>query len=210
MARKPADDALLAAAVGGDRLALNDLLLLHFDRLHQFIERRLPARLNGQVSADDAVQETLVRAIRGFSRFQPGGRDSFAAWLETIARHTIDSLALAYDAQKRGGEFRRLTQINRASASSLADVVALLSDDGRTASSRAAAKEAIQAVQVGIAGLPDEQQQAVRLRYLEGQSVAETAEALGRSPAAVRGLLYRAKTRLRDGLGRSSRWFRRK
>jgi RNA polymerase sigma-70 factor (ECF subfamily) len=95
-------------------------------------------------------------------------------------------------------------------ASSLADLVDLLCDDTSTASAKAAEKEAIQAVQVGIACLPDEQQQAVRLRYLQGQSLAETANSLGRSPAAVRGLLYRAKLRLRDALGRSSRWFSRK
>ena len=62
-------------------------------------------------------------------------------------------------------------------------------------------------MQVGLASLPQSQQDAVRLRHLDGKSVAETAAALGRPPGAVRGLLQRARKSLRDALGRSSRWF---
>jgi RNA polymerase sigma-70 factor (ECF subfamily) len=210
MTLKPANDELISAAAGGDRLALNDLLLLHFDSLHEFIQRRLPARLNGVLSVDDAVQETLVRAIRGIRRFELREGHTFEAWLMTVARHTVESLIVAADAQKRGGTFRRQLRGVEAPTSSLADLIDLLTDDSSTASAAAARKEAGRAVQVGIACLPDEQQEAVRLRYLQGQSVAATADALGRSPAAVRGLLHRARTRLRDALGHSSRWFSRK
>jgi RNA polymerase sigma-70 factor (ECF subfamily) len=210
MATELADDELLAAAVAGDRVALNDLLLLHFDGLHRFIERRLPKGLDGVVSADDLLQETLMRAIRGIATFEPRVGATFEGWLKTIATHTFESLAVAGAAKKRGGQFRRQTRNLEPRASSLVELVELLSDDARTASSKATTKEAIQAVQVGIACLPEEQQQAVRLRYLQGESLSNTADALGRSPAAVRGLLYRAKLQLRDALGRSSRWFSRR
>jgi RNA polymerase sigma-70 factor (ECF subfamily) len=210
MARTRIADGLIAAAVSGDRAALNELLLLHFDRLHLYIARRLPARLDGVLGADDVLQETLVRVIRGIASFEPQDDSSFDRWLETIARHTIESLEVAATAQKRGGKHHRRVHRAAAPASSIADLVDLLSDKSSTVSDRTAKKEAIQAVQVGIACLPDEQQQAVRLRYLRGQSVGETADALGRSPAAVRGLLYRAKVQLREALGRSSRWFSRK
>jgi RNA polymerase sigma-70 factor (ECF subfamily) len=210
MTQRPSDDELLSAAIGGDRMALNDLLLAHFDRLHEFIERQLRSRPRGVLSVDDAVQETLVRAIRDVGRFQARDGHTFEAWLMTIARHTIESLIVASAAQKRGGKFHRLTHSVPATTSSLANLVDLLSDDSSTASATAAKNEACQALQVGIACLPDEQQQAVRLRYLQGQSVAEAADALGRSPAAVRALLVRARTRLRATLGHSSRWFSRK
>jgi RNA polymerase sigma-70 factor (ECF subfamily) len=209
-ARKPADDGLIAAAISGDRVALNDLLLSHFDRLHVLIERRLPARLKEALTVDDVVQETLVRAIRGIAHFEPRGDQSFSAWLDTLARHTMDALSIAHAAKKRGGQFRRRTGAVQNSSDTLADLLEVLTDDEETASTATAAKEAIRAVQVGIACLPQEQQQAVRLRYIQGQSVDETADALGRSPAAIRGLLYRAKRRLRTLLGRSSRWFSRK
>ena len=44
MATEPADDALLATAVAGDRTALERLLLLHCERLSRRIAAALPTR----------------------------------------------------------------------------------------------------------------------------------------------------------------------
>ena len=208
MAHQPAESALIAAAVAGDRVALNDLLLRHFDRLQQYVSRRVPVPLSGVISADDVLQETFVRAIRGISGFQARDGSSFGGWLETIADRAVQHAVAEMTAKKRGAGFRR-QQVGAAN-SSLVDLVELLVEGDGTPSAAAARHEALQAVQVGIAGLPDDQRQAVRLRYLQGHTIEQTGDELGRSPAAVRGLLHRAKTRLRDALGRSSRWFSRK
>jgi DNA-directed RNA polymerase specialized sigma24 family protein len=65
----------------------------------------------------------------------------------------------------------------------------------------------VQAVHVGLASLPDDQREAVRRRFVERQDYAAAAEAMGRSPEAVRSLVKRAKQSLRGFMGRSSRWF---
>ena len=49
-----------------------------------------------------------------------------------------------------------------------------------------------------LAGLPDDQRLAVELRHLEGLAVAEVARRMGRSTAAVAGLLHRGLKRSRD------------
>jgi RNA polymerase sigma-70 factor (ECF subfamily) len=54
--------------------------------------------------------------------------------------------------------------------------------------------------------LPDDQRDAIRIRYLEGKSIDETAAELGRTTAAVNGLVRRAKGALRSALECSSRW----
>ena len=54
--------------------------------------------------------------------------------------------------------------------------------------------------------LPDEQRLAICLHVLEGRSLEETAAIIGRTPGAVRALIYRAKQQLREGLGRASAW----
>ena len=46
--------------------------------------------------------------------------------------------------------------------------------------------------------LPESQREAIRLRYLEGRSLKELAESLGRSETAVAGLLKRGLRNLRD------------
>ena len=58
----------------------------------------------------------------------------------------------------------------------------------------------------GLQRLPSDQRQAVRLRYLSGKSLEETAVAMGRTPNAVRSLVHRAKQRLHHALRRSSLW----
>jgi RNA polymerase sigma factor (sigma-70 family) len=86
------------------------------------------------------------------------------------------------------------------------DLVELLSDRQHTPSRSAARREAVRAVQVGIAALPEDQREAVRQHLLEGKSLAETGSAMGRSPGAVSALIHRAKKQLREALGRASTW----
>jgi RNA polymerase sigma factor (sigma-70 family) len=102
---------------------------------------------------------------------------------------------------------RRRMQPPSVRSSSLIELVNTISDSCDRPSGQAAKREAVLAVQVGLANLPQSQQDAVRLRHLEGNSVAETAAAMGRPPAAVRGLLQRARKSLRQSLRTSSRWF---
>ncbi len=58
--------------------------------------------------------------------------------------------------------------------------------------------------------LPDDQREAIRLRYLSGRSLEETAAAMQRSPGAVRGLVQRAKQALRGAMVRSTLWLSKK
>lgn len=48
-----------------------------------------------------------------------------------------------------------------------------------------------------LAALPSAQYEAIVLHYWQGCSLAETAQQLGRSPAAVAGLLHRGLKTLR-------------
>src|SRR4051812_33792978 len=84
---------LLDAARGGDEGAFGRLVEPHRRELHAHCYRML-----GSVhDAEDALQETLVRAWRGLPRFE--GRSSLRSWLYTIA--TNSSLSLIEKRPKR-------------------------------------------------------------------------------------------------------------
>lgn len=81
------DAALVAAAQGGDRFALDQLLRRHYDRIHA-VCRRIAGTSR---DADDACQEALIKIVRNLPRFD--GRSSFGTWAYRIATNaSLDEL----------------------------------------------------------------------------------------------------------------------
>ena len=58
-----AETELIEQARRGDRSALERLLIDHAGQLRIHLQRGLPTRVNGLISIDDVVQETLTRAF---------------------------------------------------------------------------------------------------------------------------------------------------
>jgi RNA polymerase sigma-70 factor (ECF subfamily) len=133
----------------------------------------------------------------------------FEGWLATIAgRQTLN----AVDRLRR---HHRVVAVqgavpSTAVRSSWLNLAERFAASSETPSARVAGDEAVQAMQVAVATLPEAQRAAVMLHHLEGKSVDSTAAQLGRSSGAVRGLLQRARHSLRDMMGNSSRWFHKK
>ncbi len=204
------EDELIARATSGDRMALEQLLLDHYARLRDHVAPKIPASQQSVVDVDDIIQQTFLQAFRDIGRFAPRAEGSFTSWLMTIAENRLLDALRAQKRLKRGGQHRQARRADGDRVSSLSDLVELLSDRGDTPSQVVAGREAARAIRVGLAGLPDDQREAVSLRYLDGRSVQQVADDMDRSPDAVRGLVHRAKRALRDTLGRSSRWFSKK
>jgi len=81
------DAALVAAAQGGDRFAVDQLLRRHYDRIHA-VCRRIAGSTR---DADDACQEALIKIVRSLPRFD--GRSSFGTWAYRIATNaSLDEL----------------------------------------------------------------------------------------------------------------------
>lgn len=197
----------LARAVAGDVGALERLLVLHYDRLAAALAPKLPNELRGLVNADDVLQEAFVVAFREFPGFEPRGPGAFEAWLLAIAQHRLLDIVKAQRAAKRGGGRAALPAHAGSPGDSLVGLLELLEVHERTPSRSVAGREAIRAVQVAMAGLKAEYREALRLRYVEGLRVAETAQRMGRTDRAVHMLCHRALQSLREALGRSSQYF---
>ncbi len=96
-------------------------------------------------------------------------------------------------AKKRGGEFKRIEQRSLNREDSFIELVQQLSTGSVTPGSRVARREAVRALEIQLASLPNEYRQVIMLRDIEGLSRVEAARRMGRSEDEVRGLLYRAR-----------------
>jgi RNA polymerase sigma-70 factor (ECF subfamily) len=198
---------LVRAAIAGDRLALERLLLAHYDDLAQRVASRLPARLQATQSVEDILQVTFAQAFRDISRFEQRDDATFGNWLARIAENRLLDSIKQHDAHKHGGDLHRVAESARDESRvlSLWDWIAA---DDTSPSSIVARDEALQALNVALATLSPDQRDAIRLRMLEGKSLEETATAMGKTPDAVRGLVHRGKQQLQGAMGRASQWLR--
>jgi RNA polymerase sigma-70 factor (ECF subfamily) len=205
----PLEPDLVAEAVAGDRAALERLLLAHYDTLERRIASKLPARLQSTQAVEDILQLTFLHVFRDIGRFEQRSGATFGDWLARIADNRLYDAIKQHDRQKHGGEMRRLEDGKDSDSRilSLWDWIAL---DEPSPGSIVARGEALQALQIALASLADDQRMAIQLRMLDEKSLEDTAAALGKSPDAVRGLVHRGKRELADAMGRASLWLKSK
>ena len=178
----PADDAqLVISAQAGDRLALERLLRLHYDRVHAVCRRIVGTSHD----ADDAAQEAMIRIVKGLRSFD--GRSSFGTWVHRIASNTaLDEL------RKR----RRRPMLH------------VVGDDGevpevvdRLAERRVDSVADRLSIDDAIASLPDDFRAAVVLRDVADLDYSEIAEVLGVPIGTVKSRIARGRALLADHLG---------
>jgi len=156
--------------------------------------------------AEDLVQETYLRAWRGFDSFE--GRGSVKAWLYQIATR------VCLDASAKGKKHKRLLpEGNFPPASEIpsgqppADVIWLepypdseldqIADETPNAEARYEQKEAVRlAFVAALQHLPPRQRAVLLLIDVLGWSSAETASLIGGSTASVNSALQRARATL--------------
>lgn len=148
----------------------------HFAQLYNFA-----CWLTGdRVAAEDLVQETMMKALRGFSSYQQGS--NFRAWMYRILRNTY------------------LT-----SRSGLRAVVSLDSDDAppepctdETPESALLARYEELAIQSALELLPVHFREIILLCDMEEMTYQEISQALGISAGTVMSRLSRARRAMRE------------
>jgi RNA polymerase sigma-70 factor, ECF subfamily len=177
-----AHQQLLAAATGGDDVALADLVRAYHDRVYRF---GLRVCRDGY-DADDAVQEAFIELAKRPDVARDAG---VLFWLLAVVRRACLRLLRPFArARKNLGE--RLPE----DAGALVDEL-----DPQTALER---WQLVQAVHTGIAALERPYREVLILRDLEGLSGDETCAALGLELSAMKTRLHRARAQLRATLGR--------
>ncbi|HVP10361.1 MAG TPA: sigma-70 family RNA polymerase sigma factor [Phycisphaerae bacterium] len=197
------DDNLLNLACDGDRDALGRLLEEHTPPLRARLAGRIPVRWQAVLSAEDVLQQTFTDAFLQIDRLVSRSEHSFAAWLHSIADHNLASALSMLEAEKRGGNRRKIELPRR--DDSLAELYDLVAVSQSTPSRHAARDEACRAVERAIEQLPDDYRCVVQMFDLEQQPATEVAAAVGRSPGAMYMIRARAHRWLGELLGNPSR-----
>jgi RNA polymerase sigma-70 factor, ECF subfamily len=143
--------------------------------------------------AEDLAQEVFLRIYRARKGYRP--RAKFSTWLFTIA----NNLALNYLRGKGRNPTVSLGTEDTGSQAIRPSDAKVLSRDG-TPSAQIRQVELSDLVREALDGLGEDQKVAVLLNKFEEMSYAEIAEVMGRSEAAVKSLLARARTNLREQL----------
>jgi RNA polymerase sigma-70 factor (ECF subfamily) len=157
---------------------------------------QLDPRLRAKLDPSDVVQQTLLEAYQALDQFQGGDEAALAAWLRQILTHNLADALRRYGTGARDVDLER--SLEAALDESSARLEAWLAVEDSGPGRRAQRQERLLGLAQALARLPEDQRQAVDLKHLRGYTVAEVAREMGRSGAAVAGLLRRGLKRLRE------------
>jgi RNA polymerase sigma-70 factor (ECF subfamily) len=172
MGTQPSDEARLVADLrAGRREAFDQMVGLHYDRLH-----RLACTLIGSGGdAADLVQETFLAAMKSAPNFR--GDSRLTTWLIAILRNQ-------YTLHLRGRRKWRHAALDAAGAL-------------RAPEPSPAVRPEVVAILERVGKLPEELRTALVLFYLEGMRYQEIADAMECPVGTIRSRLFEARERLK-------------
>ncbi|MCX4669470.1 sigma-70 family RNA polymerase sigma factor [Streptomyces sp. NBC_01381] len=161
--------------------------------------------LGSSFEAEDAVQDTMVRAWRSFEKFE--GRSSIRSWLYRIATNVCLDMLNAGNRRARPMDLTAAAPLAQAALTPRPDNVWLEPmPDARVLPSvsdpaeAAVAKESVRlAFVAALQQLPPKQRAVLILREVLAWKASEAAELLDTSVASVNSALQRARATLAEG-----------
>jgi len=173
------DDELVERTLAGDVRSYEELVR----RYERLVWRVLYPYSRREISAEDLVQETFLRAYDRLESFNPEYR--FKTWLLAIANNLgVDTL------RRRKDVVEFVPEVHSAPEAAGPEDEAVEADLSRS-------------IQRMVVDLPESYSVPLLLRYAEGLSYAEISEVLGISVPAVKSRLFRARNMLASKLEES-------
>lgn len=172
-------DLIERAQSTGDPAAFDGLYLLFADRIFRYLLARL-----GRVDvAEEIVAQVFLHLIEKIDRYQVAPKDNatiFPAWLYRLAHNKmIDALR----------KMQRRTHIGIDEAEEMAEPTSLLD----MVEDQIDFEQLLHTLNL----LNEQQRQVLLLRFIEGLSIAETAQILQKSEGAIKALQHRSLENLR-------------
>jgi RNA polymerase sigma-70 factor (ECF subfamily) len=178
------DFTLMERIGAGDHQAFRELVERHQNAVIGTV-----AKMLGNASeSEDIAQQVFLRIWRNAKRYRPDAK--FTTYLFTITRN------LVFNESRRKSRKKEVSSDEREENSNCP----VEASPDRQPDAELLQAELQQAVDAAIASLPETQRMAVVLRRYEQLSYEEIAETLELSVSAVKSLLFRARTTLRESL----------
>ncbi len=174
----PEDARDAGAARAGDGEAFARLYTRHAPVVLALCRQGLP-----QAEAEDACQETFLRAYRKLDQLRSDG--DLRPWLYTIARHVCSERRRSAT-RRRHHEEQAVMDLHLASAPTAPSAP----------SDMAERVEQLDRLTAALDRLPDDERLAIHLCYLDPNPPAAASEALNLSRASYYRLVHRARSRL--------------
>jgi len=173
---------LVAKAQQGDREALEELYLLHFDRIYSYLHMSVGNRHD----AEDLTTQTFLKMLEAIARFRWQSAP-FSAWLFRIAHN------LAMDHFRANRRWQPEEEVPEP-------------PDSEEASAEEEAMHSIgrQSMLELIENLSADQQQVLTLKFVFNFPNAEVATILGKTEGAIKSLQHRALVSLQKQITSAS------
>jgi len=153
-----------------------------YDRYVLQIYRFVYSRVRDQTVAEDVTQEVFMKALKSIGRYQDTGKP-FSAWLYQIA---VNSVADRYRAARPVEDI---------------DEQRDLAVSGPALEEVAAQRDELRRIWTVVETLPKQQKIAMVLKFQEDMKIEDIAAAMGKTPGAVKLLIHRGVTKVRQTLG---------
>jgi len=169
------------AHAGEDTKSVRETFAELYEQYLPRVFRYISYRVDDVHLAEDLTSDVFVKALTGFGSYH-SDKASFSTWLLSIARHMVID---HYRASSRG------------QAIPLEEATEILSES-ISPEEEAIKKEEFQRLRVCLAGLPQQEQEIISLKFGAELTNRQIAGMLSLSESNVGTILYRAIRKLRD------------
>ena len=184
--QRDSDIALAAAVARHDPTAVNTLFTEYVNGVSRYVVHLVPDLTESDL--EDVVQETFIGVLRSAAEYR--GDCSLSTFIMRIAHHkAIDAFRRRQVVEKHESNFTLITGEDRE-----------ISDGGTGIDQDIISKQQIAMVRKHLGDLPEDQRQAITLRYVLGMRVDDVAETMNLSRRMVELLITRGRTALKNKL----------
>lgn len=191
-------EALILRAKDDSRDAMEELLIKYRNYLRMLARIWIDDTVAARIEPSDVVQETLLRAHRGFGQFQGRTERELIVWLRKIQAHYLIDATRHYRASIRASVRER--SLEAALEQSADGLEKRLVATGSSPSQQSQRRDMAVVLADALEQLKTDHREVIVLRSLEELDWQAVATRMNRSPDATRMLWARALRELRPHL----------